>query len=60
MKSMKDSLDEVNRLRQRARRLAALDRIAEEDCHYIINRLREIEERILTMPEHNTREEGPF
>ena len=59
MKSMMDSLPEVDRLRRRARRLAAMDRISEADCTYITSKLREIEERILTMPEQD-RKEGPF
>jgi len=51
---------ELEAIRRRAGRLRALDRIAEEDYRYITNRLREIEERILTMPEHYDREEAPF
>jgi hypothetical protein len=61
VRPLKDKgIQELDALRRRAGRLLALDRIAEEDYRYITNRIREIEERILTMPEHYDREEAPF
>lgn len=49
-------LEEVARLRRRARRALALGRIYPEDAEYITDRLDEVEARIVSM--HETDESG--
>lgn len=42
---------DTDAIRKRVRKLAAMDRIADEDCKYITDRLDEIDARVITMPE---------
>jgi len=50
VKSMKEAgAEEVRRLRKRAIRSLAMERIFEEDCKYIVKRCDELEARIQQM-----------
>jgi hypothetical protein len=54
MRSLKSvGLREVRSLRQRTRRLLAMERVYPEDAEYIIGRCDEIEARIVSMSEIN-------
>lgn len=61
MRSLKTAgLREVRALRQRTRRLVAMERVYPEDAEYINRRCEEIEARIVSMQETNEygKEEG--
>lgn len=50
MKTIKEAgIEEVRKLRQRAIRSLAMERIHQEDCKYIVDRLDQIEARIQVM-----------
>jgi hypothetical protein len=54
MRALKDAgLAEVAALRRRTRRLLALERVLPADAAYIVERLDEIEARIVSMMETN-------
>lgn len=58
MRSLKDvGVEEVRRLRRRTRRLLSLERVLPADAEFIVQRLDEVEARIVQMIETNERGE---
>lgn len=54
MRSLKSAgVDEVARLRRRTRRLLAMGRVLPDDAAYIVERLDEVDARIVSMIEYN-------